>query len=476
MPESIYWYDLETTGTDPVFDRPLQFAGIRTDLNLEEVGEPLNILCRPGNDALPNPEAIRVTGILMEQIEAEGMTERDFVERVMREFLQPQTCVTGFNNLRFDDEFMRQMLYRGFHDPYAREWRNGNSRWDVIDLFRCAYALRPDGFNWPEKEPGVPSFRLEDLAAANGIAHENAHDALADVRVTIEVTQRLRRAQPRLFDYLFRLRDKKQVLQQLYPLGKQPVVHVSSMYPAAKGCAALVLPLCQHPTNSNGIIVYDLAESPDTLLAVNSEELVRLVFSRANELAEGERRIPLKTIHINKSPAVAPLGTLGEAEAARLGIDKALCLNHQTQLQQTPGLVEKIQDAFGMNRFDAKEDPDEQLYEGGFFSESDRTVMQEVTQAEAADLDAFEGKFQDDRLDEMLFRFRARNWPQCLSEQERQYWDQYRWQRWQNGESLVAMQQRCQEMRGEASLSDRDSAALSQLAGYLNKLALDFTE
>ena len=471
MPDSIYWYDLETTGTDPVMDRPLQFAGIRTDFDLVQTGEPLNILCHPGNDVVPSPDAIRVTGIHMSEVLQHGLNERDFLQQVLNEFMQPQTCVAGFNNLRFDDEFVRQMSYRGFHDPYAREWRGGNSRWDVIDLFRAAYALRPDGINWPEREPGVPSFRLEDLSAANGIGHADAHDALGDVRVTIEMTRRQRAAQPRLYDYLFRLRDKKQVLQQLYPLGKQPVVHISSMYPAAEGCAAVVLPLCQHPTNSNGIICYNLAVPPTDLLEVSATELARLVFSRSEDLADDESRIPLKTIHINKAPAVAPMGTLGDPEARRLGIDRQACYEHQRELQQTAGLVEKIHEAFSQNRFAPREDPDEQLYEGGFFSDADRTVMQEVTTAPKEQLAAFEGRFQDDRLDEMLFRYRARNWPESLSDAEHQRWNTWRRQRWADAGEPEAASYRCQELLEDQSLSARDRGALQDLSHYLQQLS-----
>ncbi|MFT7304961.1 MAG: exodeoxyribonuclease-1, partial [Candidatus Azotimanducaceae bacterium] len=224
---SIYWYDFETTGIDSIVDRPLQVAGIRTDHSLFELDEsPINVFCRPGNDVVPNPDALLVTGIKMSDVLRDGLPERKFASRLLDQFSRPNTCVAGFNSLRFDDEFTRQLLYRNFHDPYAREWQNGNSRWDVIDVFRAAYALRPDGLNWPKKPDGTQSFRLEDLARANNLPHMDAHDALADVRATIAVARLLKEAQPKLFNFAFGLRDKRAVLQQLYPLGKAPVVHV----------------------------------------------------------------------------------------------------------------------------------------------------------------------------------------------------------------------------------------------------------
>jgi exodeoxyribonuclease-1 len=468
MNASVYWYDFETTGIDPIADRPLQFAGVRTDIDLNEIAEPQNFLCKPGDDVIPNPEALLVTGIMMSDIEHLGMSERDFAAEVLRQFSVPQTCVAGFNSLRFDDEFTRQMFYRNFYDPYAREWRSGNSRWDVIDLFRTAYALRPEGIKWPESEPGVPSFRLEDIARANGLAHIDAHDALADVRATIEVTRLLRQAQPKLYDYLFALRDKKAVLQQLYPLGKQPIVHVSVMYPASQGCTAVVLPICQHPTNNNAVICFDLSQSPEVLSQVNPAELARLVFSKSDDLAEDEQRVALKTIQINRCPSVAPLATLGESGAARLGIDLSTVDQHMQILKRASGLVEKIQEVFSQSRFDSQDDPDYQLYDGGFFSDADRDTMTTVTEVSFEKLESFTGRFQDQRLDEMLFRYRARNFPESLNEQEHQRWNHFRADKWQASGQPKEVLAKISSMLKQAT--DETKPVLEDLKRYVDKI------
>ncbi len=472
MPESLYWYDFETTGTDPVVDRPLQFAGIRTDLELREIAEPQNFFCRPGNDCLPNPDAMLVTGIRMSAVRESGLSERAFADRVLKDFSQPQTCVVGFNSIRFDDEFTRQMLYRNLHDPYAREWRSGNSRWDVIDLFRAAYALRPDGFHWPRHDNDAPSFRLEHLARANGLDYLDAHDALADVRATIEVTRRLREAQPRLYEFMFNLRDKHFVRQQLYPLGKKPVVHVSARFPAIRGCTAIVLPLCQHPTNNNGIVAFDLTQPPDDLIAVGPGELARLVFSPAAELAEGETRLALKVIHVNRSPFVAPLNSLDESAQVRLGLDRVEAEQRAERLMKTPGLVEKIHEAFTANHFEAHEDPDFQLYQGGFFSESDRSVMNELQSSPPETLARFADRFQDDRLEELLFRYRARNHPDTLDDEELNRWQQFRAVRF--GERLSQLRDRTIELMRDAD-NDAD-AVLRDLREYYALLEQDLPD
>ncbi|MBT3831406.1 MAG: exodeoxyribonuclease I [Gammaproteobacteria bacterium] len=467
MTETLYWYDLETTGIDSILDRPLQFAGVRTDLDLNEIKPPQNFLGRPGTDVLPQPEALLVTGISLVEIQEKGISERAFTEKVLEQFNQPQSCVVGFNSLRFDDEFTRQMLYRNFHDPYAREWRNGNSRWDVIDLFRAAYALRPEGFNWPKKDNGSPSFKLEDMARANGLAHIDAHDALADVRATIEITRRLRAAQPKLYDFMFRLRGKKAVLQQLYPLGKNPIVHISSMYPASRGCTALVMPICQHPGNNNGIICFDLSQAPEALISASAAELARLVFTPNDQLEENEQRIALKTIHINRCPFVAPLATLNDERAGRLGIDRSESESRAIQLMGVAGLVEKIQEVYGGHHYADSEDPDFQLYQGGFFSDADRNTMSELLAVPPEQLGSFEGRFQDDRLDEMLFRFRGRNHPELFNEAELIQWRAFCAEKWSGGQAIDELELRVNKL--EQGLEDAEKTVLAELRAYLDE-------
>ncbi len=466
MAETIYWYDLETTGIDPARDRAIQFAGIRTDLDLNVLGEPVNLFCYPGDDVVPSPDAIAVTGINMSDLQREGLRETDFIAAILAEFSQPGTCVAGFNSIRFDDEFTRNTLYRNFLDPYAREWQGGSSRWDVIDLFRMAQALRPEGFHWPERAPGIPSFRLEQLTQANQVGHANAHDAVADVMATIDVTRKLRQAQGKLYDYLFNLRRKGPVRDQLYPLGKSAIVHVSSMYPAQRGCLAVVLPLCVHPTNPNGIICFDLTEDPEELIRLGPDELYRRVFSARQVLEEeGVSRIPLKTIHVNRCPAIAPMSTLSGQEQ-RLGLDVAQCLLHMRQLQRASGIVEKISEAFARNEFPIIDDPDLMLYQGGFFGAADKALMREVRLAAPEDLSRFSGKFQDVRLDEMLFRYRCRNFPEFLSPAERQRWDAWRWKRWGEGQQLLDAEARIEAVQQVQG----DQACLTDLQGYLRNL------
>ncbi len=469
MTDSLYWYDFETTGTDPARDRAIQFAGVRTDLKLNTVSEPVNVFCYPGNDTVPDPEAILVTGIQFSELRQKGMNEAAFSHAIHQEFATPSTCVVGFNNLRFDDEFIRNLFYRNFHDPYAREWQNENSRWDVIDMFRMAHALRPDGFEWPKNEEGVTTFRLEKLTQANDIGHESAHNAVSDVVATIEVTRKLKKAQPKLYDYLFSLRQKREVLNQLYPLGKNAIVHVSAMYPAQQACLALVLPLCSHPTNQNGVICYDLARDPRDLIDLNAGEIHRRVFSSSEELGDLSR-IPLKTIHVNRSPAIAPLGTI-KGHEDRLGIRLEECLRHMKRLQQASGVVEKLDEVFSTTSFKDSEDPDLMLYQGGFFSTADKEIMDEVRSNTAENLSAYGSSFQDERLPEMLFRYRARNFPDSLSAEEKTRWDRYRRKLFSDEKNPSTRLDKIAGLRE----TGRGAACLDDLEEYLRDLLTGLT-
>jgi exodeoxyribonuclease-1 len=426
---TLYWHDYETFGIDPKYDRPSQFAGIRTDEDLNIIGESLMIYCKQANDSLPHPQACLITGITPQEVNEKGMPEAEFIKLIHAEFAEPNTCGVGYNSLRFDDEFTRFTLYRNFYDAYAREWQNGNSRWDVIDMARLTRALRPEGINWPDREDGKPSFRLEALTAANGIEHEGAHDALVDVKATIALAKLIKTAQPKLYDFVYQHRQKNTVAPLLNLNERKPVIHVSRMYPSKYCGTALVVPIAQDPTNNNGIIVYDLRHDPSDLIELDADTLRERLFTPFKDLPEGINRPALKTLHINKCPVVVPESTLNAAAAERLHIDKSLHYKHLQQLNAAGDLTAKINAIFTKPDYEANDDPDAGLYSGGFFSANDKRKMELVRTANADALRVMPIPFEDSRLPEMLFRYRARNWPESLSADEQEQWQQYRQQR-----------------------------------------------
>jgi exodeoxyribonuclease-1 len=425
-PTSFYWHDYETWGAEPAHDRAAQFAGLRTDADFNPVGEPLVLYCQPADDLLPHPEACLITGITPQHAREHGAPEADFFRFIHAELARPGTCALGYNTMRFDDEVTRYGLYRNFFDPYAREWQHGNSRWDIIDVVRLARALRPEGIEWPQRADGETSFRLEDLTAANGIDHAGAHDALADVRATIAIARLLRERQPRLFDFVLHNRDKHKLARQLNVRAATPVLHVSSRYPARNGCIAAVLPLAMHPTNRNGVVVYDLRVDPTPLLTLPADAIRTRLYTPVAELPEGTERIPLKVVHLNRAPVIVPMGTLTVQAREAWGMDADAEARHREMLTASPGLAEKVVEVFaGAAPFPARQDPDLDLY-GGFLSDRDRALCERVRATPPDELGHARFPFEADKLDEMLFRYRARNWPHSLNGDERRRWDAYR--------------------------------------------------
>ncbi|MGJ8687303.1 MAG: exodeoxyribonuclease I [Spongiibacteraceae bacterium] len=465
---TFYWHDYETWGVSPALDRPVQFAGIRTDMDMNIIGEPLMVYSRPSPDFLPHPEACLVTGITPQQALSEGLPESQFIARIHRELSRPGTCGVGYNSIRFDDEVTRYTLYRNFYDPYAREWRNGNSRWDLIDVARLCRALRPEGIEWPLREDGSPSFKLEALSAANGLSHESAHDALSDVYATIDLAKLLKQRQPKLFAYALSLRDKRKVAELLDVDAQLPVLHVSGRLPSAQYCSALMMPLAKHPTNKNSVICYDLSADPSEFITLSADEVAKRVFTSAAELGEGVARIPLKEIHLNRAPIVATSKLLDEQTCQRIQLNMTNCRQHWKQIRQAEGITAKLAQIYGERSFAAQDDPDTMLY-AGFFGDVDKRLMDDVRAESPERLQAARFEFTDERLPEMLRRYRARNYPETLSQQEREDWVAFCRQRLRKPQpgylGIAEFRQRIAELL-EEGLSDHKKSVLRELNAY----------
>ena len=437
MSASFLFYDLETFSADPRRSRIAQFAAIRTNEALEEIETAHDFMVRPADDLLPSPYATLITGITPQRAMREGVTESEAFARIVEEMSRPGTCTLGYNSLRFDDEFVRNGLFRNFHDPYEREWRNGNSRWDLIDVLRMAHALRPEGIQWPRREDGATSFRLEHLALANGVRQGDAHEALSDVRALIGMARLLRNAQPRFWEYALRLRDKRFAGSLVDPIAMTPFLHVSQRYPAERMCAAAVLPLARHPKMDSRVIVFDLDAEPDVVLDLEPEAIAARMYLRRDELAEGEARIPLKEVHLNRCPSLLAWAHLREADFQRLCIDRSLAEARAARLRAVgPELAEKVRRVYAIERERAPSDADASLYDG-FLGDADRRRCASVRATPPRSLATRDFGFDDPRLDELLFRYRARNWPELLSPTEAQRWNDWRRQRLAPGSTLA---------------------------------------
>lgn len=471
MADSFLFYDLETFGQDPRRTRIAQFAAIRTDAALNEIDSPESFYVRPADDLLPSPGATMVTGITPQHALAEGVSEAEAFSRMQELMARPGTCTLGYNTLRFDDEFIRYGLFRNFHDPYEREWRNGNSRWDLLDMLRLMHALRPEGIVWPQREDGATSFKLEHLAHANAVRVGDAHEALSDVRATIGMARLFRQAQPRLWDYALRLREKRFVSGLLDVAALQPVLHISMRYPASRLCAAPVLPLAVHPYINNRVIVFDLEGDIDDLISLPAEEIQRRLYLRGSELPEGCARVPLKEVTLNKVPALVAWNHLRAQDHERLGLDAAAIDAKVALLRaHAPALAEKARQVYARPRESVPGDVDASLYDG-FLGNGDKPLLARVRTTAPAQLAALQAQFNDPRLPELLFRYRARNHPDTLDAGERARWQAFRRQRLLGeaglGElNLAQFQQQIEAISAEPSDDPRRPALLQALRDW----------
>ena len=488
--ETFFWYDLETFGLNSRYDRIAQFAGVRTDFNLNVIEEPVILYCKLSDDYLPDPLACAITGITPQEVQEKGLIERDFISRINSLFSERGTCAVGYNTIRFDDEFIRNALFRNFFDPYKREYDEGRSRWDILDLVRAAHDLRPKGITWPVKpNSGRPSFKLTDLTEANEISHEQAHDAMSDVWATLGLARLIKQKQPKLFSYYLGLRDKKQVKQKLpTPLGPS-MLYTAAEFTRQEGCSTIVMPIIGGTRNSNTLCVFDLRHDPSLLISASHAfgelEAIRKTEDHFREVAQKARRalqnktdieetlretteslteaadllanlpriasaserllkVPgIYRVAINKAPFLSPLSILNEDPTIpdRLGLDVTLCEQRRKQILEHPIVATHIRMALDFEEYPPVDDVDLSIYTG-FFSAGDAKRFDEIRSMQPEDLWKHRFTFDDNRAHEMLWRYLCRNWPEILDDEQRSRWKSFCAERLYNppGGTLVNLQ------------------------------------
>jgi exodeoxyribonuclease-1 len=426
MSKTFLFYDLETSGLNAREARIMQFAGQRTDMDLNPIGEPINVLVKLNDDTLPSPEALMVTGITPQQTVENGYSEAEFSRILSSEVFTPDTITVGFNSIRFDDEFVRHLFWRNFFDPYEWSYKDGRSRWDVLDLVRMTRALRPEGIEWPVDDKGAATNRLELIAAANGINHFKAHDALSDVEALISVAKLIRTKQPQLFDYLLKMRDKNEVKKLVNLDYKQLFVYSSGRYDAEHNKTTVAFPLT---AGKNGnVIVYDLRYDPTPFMKMSVKELSKILSASWEERqADDFVRLPVKELQYNRSPAVAPVGVLGQSDGwNKIHLAESEVLKNKELLLANPSFAENIRTVFeSREEFKKSTDPELQLYDG-FVPDIDKMRIEKVRNLDQSGLADFHPNFVDERLDGLLLHYKARNFPGSLAKEEVEAWDKWR--------------------------------------------------
>lgn len=426
MSKTLFFYDLETSGLNPRDDRIMQFAGIRTDLDLKPIGEPYNMLVKLNDDTLPSPDAVMVTQITPQQTLEEGYTESEFAKIIANEIFTPDTIAVGYNNIRFDDEFIRHLFWRNFYDPYEWSWKDGRSRWDLLDVVRMTRALRPEGMMWPDDDKGVATNKLELIAKANKVEHAKAHDALSDVQALIDVAKLIREKQPQIYEYLLKMRDQKEVKKLVNVDYKQLFVYISGRYESEHNKATVAFPLTAG--QSNKVIIYDLRYDPTPFLKMSQKELAKKFYATWEERqSEDFEKLPVKELQYNRAPAVAPLSVLEQGDGwKKIHLDLETINKHKEILLSEPGFAENIRTLYeNREEFKKLPDPEAQLYDG-FVPDVDKIRIEKVRNANVDELADFNPNFTDERLSLLLMHYKARNFPKSLSEDESIAWEKWR--------------------------------------------------
>ncbi|AHC13873.1 exodeoxyribonuclease I [Salinispira pacifica] len=496
MEQSFLWYDLETFGTNPFHDRIAQFAAVRTNMKFEIIGEPVVLYCIPSEDYLPDPQACLVTGITPRECRSKGLPEYQFAREIFNIMMVPGTTVTGYNSIAFDDEFIRNLFYRNLFDPYLREYSNGNSRWDIINLVRATHDLRPEGIIWPETDEGKPQFRLERLSAANGIGHDQAHDALSDVYATIEMAKLIHDKQPRLFNWSWKHR-KKDELRKLFNLNSRPaLVHSSPLLTRKEGATTLICPLGVPGEGArqgrDTMLCADLRYDPSRILDLSVEEIRKRVFLPSAMEDETHRRYPVYSIKINRAPFVAPLNSLKPERADALNIDIQKCLDNRDTLLRNQDITAKIRQVFNDPPSGSlPDDPDYQIY-GGFFADGDREQfpfihrsMEELLSMDDKSRETGIREFisgvqrmnltQKERVSKLVSRMLGRNFGSQLRGKAAQSWKEFCQNRLifpllNEARDIHSFRREIEKLQSRPGLQVRDKIVLKELLEYFDEL------
>ncbi len=467
MAQTFFFYDLETSGLNPRDSRIMQFAGIRTSLDLQQIGESYNLIVKLNDDTLPSPEALLVTKITPQQTVEEGYTEAQFAKILQEEVFTDDTIVVGFNNIRFDDEFLRMLFWRTFYDPYEWSWKNGRSRWDMLDVVRMTRALRPEGITWPVVD-GKATNKLELLTKENGIEHLKAHDALSDVEALIAVTRLIKEKQPQLYDYLLKMRDKREVQKLVSFDNRQPFVYTSGRYDAEFQKTTVAFPLIQGRNNT--AIVYDLRYDPTLLVSLSVDELKKKLFASWEERNEdGFIKVPVKSLQYNRAPAVAPVGVLEQLDGwHKIELTKDTIEKHRSILLSSPRFAENVREALESRpEFPKQTDAEAQLYDS-FVGDKDKLRIETVRNATSRELKDFHPSFEDKRLAPLLLHYKARNFPSSLSSHESQEWEA--WRTGQIARQLPGFMKSLQSLSASVAC-EQDQFILQELQLWLESIA-----
>lgn len=450
------FFDLETTGTSPAFDHPLQFAAILTDAEFREI-ERVNLRCRLAPHIIPSPQALAVTGVRPHQL-----VDHDLPS--LFEFAQALTALvsrwspaiwTGFNSIRFDEEMLRQMFYQNLQPEIFATQFNGNTRFDIMTAVFAVFQRRPDLLEWPVDETGRVRFKLDRLAPENGFEGHNAHDALGDVEATIHLARLITERAPDLWQQLLANRDKSYVQAQLDEFEPVELIERFGGGPpkAIMGC------LCGYAVkNQNQAYLFDLdALDPQELITVSAADLMAAM--------DAEPR-PLRSISINKVPMLLPPATVTDEQRRR-----AQALAEAPELRQR--LIAAMAARYPADPDTAPQYVEQQIF-NGFYSWNDKARLKEFQGADWPRRQEIVATFEDARLRQLGARLVAFHSPNLLSDSDRRRYIAWRRERWNASTDTevewMTLEKARQALLEMKAASAQDPAMLDEIEAFILEL------
>ena len=384
MMSYVFW-DTETTGISTSFDQILQFAAVKTDAEFNELDR-IELRCRLHPHVAPNPGALRVTGMSIEQITDPALPcHYDMVRQVRARFLEWSPAIfIGYNSIKFDEELFRKALFRTLHSPYLTN-TSGNGRADAMNLVQAAAALQPGCLEVPTGDNGKSVFKLDRLAPANGFDYSNAHDAMADVLATVHLARCVSERAPEVFSRFVRFAMKSSVAAFLE---EEDAVLLTEYY-FSRPYHFVVAPFGSDPDNPAKVYCLDLKHDLDWVASLPPDQLAVWV-NRSPK--------PVRSIRTNAPPALAAIDEVAEDIFGPLSPD--LIAERARRLRDDPDLCDRIMDAV-MASAVAYEDPahvEEQLYSGGFVQPADQALIDRFHEVPWSDRPALVDQMQDPRL------------------------------------------------------------------------------
>lgn len=400
------FYDTETTGSDPVFDQILQFGAIRTDDDLTIVDR-FDTRCRLLPHMVPSPEALLVTGLTAGQIVDPALASHFAMVRDIRARLMSWSpaVFAGYNSLEFDEMLLRQAFYQTLHPPYLTN-SNGNSRADILQIVLAANVFEPSALSFTRRPDGKPSFRLDQLAPANGFQHANAHEAVADVEATIHIARCLKAHVPAFWDHAVRLGRRSFAID--YALAEPLRLYTEFHYNRPHHW--LVAPLAIDPGNPSQVVSYDLAIDPETVAPLDDAALVRRLVTTPK---------PLRAIKANACPMILPWAR-GEGLVSSFDLGESELRRRRRRLDDDAALRERLLSAQARiaRPYPVSPHVEDRIYES-FPTAADQRRMESFQRADWAGRGAAIATFDDDRIKELALRLVHAECPDVLDAESR---------------------------------------------------------